>query len=114
MKLSQTLRLWMVMVGLVLLIPGAALAEPKAEADPCATIDDSDEKNLCRAFEIDKQLTPEERQNRFLHKNHSSYYCSLIKNRDKKTYCFAVVNKTQSQCGLIIDADLEKQCNSKF
>lgn len=114
MKSFQTLWLWIAVVGLAVLIPGSALAEPSKEADPCASINDNDERNLCRAFEIEKQLTDEQRKNRFLHKNHSSYYCSLITSRDKQTYCYAVVNKEESQCGLIVDADLEKQCNSKF
>ncbi|CAI2718772.1 hypothetical protein [Nitrospina watsonii] len=106
--------LWMMVGAITLAIPGVGFAAPKADADPCAAVNDMDEKNLCRAFEIEKKLTAEEKENRYKNKNHSSYYCSLIKSRDKQTYCYAVVNKERTQCGLIVDADLEKQCNTKF
>jgi len=114
MKLSNTL---IALLGLVLfsfLAPGMALADSDKKADPCADIKDADEKNICRAFEIEKTRTNDQRKNRYQNKDHSTYYCSLVKNKDKKVYCFAVISRTKSQCGNIIDADLEKQCNSKF
>ncbi len=107
----------MVLLALVLfsfLVPTVVLAGDAKEADPCAEIKDSDEKNLCRAFEIEKARTDEQRKNRYQNKDHSSYYCSLIKNKDKYLYCLAVTGRNKVQCGNIVDADLEKQCNSKF
>ncbi|CCQ91088.1 exported hypothetical protein [Nitrospina gracilis 3/211] len=114
MRMTQKLWLWMLVTALAVGVPSVALADPKAEPDPCAAVNDMDEKNLCRAFEIEKKLTAEEKKNRYQNKNHSSYYCSLIRSRDKQAYCYAVVNKEQSQCGFIVNTDLEKQCNSKF
>ncbi len=114
MKLSNTL---MALLGLVLflfLAPPAALADPANKADPCADIKDADERNLCRAFEIEKTRTNDQRKDRYQNKDHSGYYCSLIKNKDKYLYCLAVTNRDKIYCGNIIDADLEKQCNSKF
>lgn len=114
MKLSNTLS---VLLGLVLfsfLAPMTALADAAKKADPCIEVKDADEKNICRAFEIEKARTKDQKKNRYRNKDHSTYYCSLVKNKDKKVYCFAVISRTKSQCGNIIDGDLEKQCNSKF
>ncbi|MCF8721072.1 hypothetical protein [Nitrospina gracilis] len=114
MRTIRKLWLWMLIIAIAVGVPAMGFADPKADADPCAAVSDMDEKNLCRAFEIEKKLTAEQKENRYQNKNHSSYYCSLIRSRDKQAYCYAVVNKEQSQCGFIVDADLEKQCNSKF
>lgn len=101
-----------VLAGLVLWLPGMALADP-AKEPLCGGIDDLDKLNLCRAFEIDKAKTEEQKKDRYQNKNHSTYYCSLIKSRDIQTYCFAVTGNNKSQCGLIIDAKMEKDCNEK-
>ena len=47
-----------------------------------------DKRHLCLALNPIKN--PE---NRFKHKDHSTYYCTLILNRDIQAYCYAVVKK---------------------
>ena len=70
--------------------------------------------NLCRAFEIDKAKTAEQKKDRYQNKNHTMYYCSLIKDRELQKFCFAVASQTQSGCANIVDAKLEKECNAKI
>jgi hypothetical protein len=101
------------MMGLILLVPSAVLAADSKKADPCAQHKDKDQLNLCRAFEIDKAKTAEQKKNRYQNKNHTTYYCSLIKARDLQNYCFAVTTQTKSGCANLVDPKLEKQCNAK-
>jgi len=100
-------------MGLVLMVPALSQADP-SKADPCAHYQDLDQMNLCRAFEIDKAKTAEQKKNRYQNKNHSIYYCSLIKDRELQKFCFAVASQTQSGCANIVDAKLEKECNAKI
>jgi hypothetical protein len=101
------------LMSLVLLVPSAALSADSKKADPCVQHKNLDQKNLCRAFEIDKAKTAEQKKNRYRNKNHSTYYCSLIKERELQKYCFAVASQTKSQCGNLVDPKLEKKCNAK-
>ena len=115
MKKLNSLGLLGLMLGLVLMVPSAVLAaDSKKAGDPCAQHKDLDQLNLCRAFEIDKTKTAEQKKDRYKNKNHSTYYCSLIKDRELKNYCFAVATQTKSSCANIVDAKLEKKCNSKI
>ena len=102
-----------VLAGLVILLPGTTLADPAKESF-CSGIKDMDKLNWCRAFEIDKAKTEEQKKNRYQNKNHTTYYCSLIKSRDLQTYCFALAGNKKSSCGLIIDAKMEKECNENI
>ena len=113
MKKLNCLGLLGVIMGLVLLVPSAALAADSKKADPCAKHKDKDQLNLCRAFEIDKAKTAAQKKNRYQNKNHTTYYCSLIKKRDLQNYCFAVTTQTKSGCANLVDPELEKQCNAK-
>ena len=101
------------MMGLFLGVPALASADPKA-GDLCAQHKEMDQLNLCRAFEIDKAKTKEQKKNRYQNKNHSSYYCSLIKDRELQKYCFAVAAQTKSGCANLVDPKLEAECNSKI
>jgi len=114
MRKINTLGLLGLMVGLVLMVPSAVLAADSKTADPCAKHKDLDQLNLCRAFEIDKAKTAEQKKNRYQNKNHTTYYCSLIKDRELKNYCFAVATQTKSGCGNLVDPELEKKCNAKI
>lgn len=67
-----------------------------------------DRRHLCLAMNPIKN--PE---NRFKHKDHSIYYCTLILNRDIQTYCYAVVEKNSKKCDLIVSKELEKECLKK-
>ena len=67
-----------------------------------------DKRHLCLALNPIKN--PE---NRFKHKDHSTYYCTLILNRDIQAYCYAVVEKNQKKCDLIVSKELEKECLKK-
>ena len=100
-------------MGLVLMVPALSQADP-SKADPCAHHQDLDQMNLCRAFEIDKAKTAEQKKDRYQNKNHTMYYCSLIKDRELQKFCFAVASQTKSGCANIVDAKLEKECNAKI
>ena len=67
-----------------------------------------DKRHLCLALNPIKN--PE---NRFKHKDHSTYYCTLILNRDIQAYCYAVVEKNLKKCDLIVSKELEKECLKK-
>ena len=112
MKKLNSLGLLGLMLSLILLVPTVSQAAPKS-GDPCVKHKDNDKLNLCRAFEIDKAKTKEQKKNRYQNKNHSTYYCSLIKDRELQKYCFAVTTQTKSGCGNLVDPKLEKQCNAK-
>lgn len=75
----------------------------------CSDITDSDKKNLCLAKEEKKET-----KTGYKNKNHSTYYCSLIKNRDMQTFCFAIASSTKNMCNLIINDKLVKECKSSF
>ncbi len=114
MKKLNGMGLLGLMMGLVLLVPTLSQAGDSKAADPCAPIKDKDQMNLCRAFEIDKAKTAEQKKNRYQNKNHTTYYCSLIKDRELKKYCFAVASQTKSQCSNLVDPKLEKKCNANI
>jgi hypothetical protein len=113
MKKLNTLGLLGIMMGLVLMVPNAVLAADSKKGDPCERHKDMDQLNLCRAFEIDKAKTKAQKKNRYQNKNHTTYYCSLIKDREIQKYCFAVATQTKSQCANLVDPKLEKKCNAK-
>ena len=71
-------------------------------------VSEEDKRHLCLALSPIKN--PE---NRFLHKDHSNYYCTLILNRDSQAYCYAVVLGNPKQCDNIVSSDLEKECLEK-
>ena len=67
-----------------------------------------DKRHLCLALNPIKN--PE---NRFKHKDHSTFYCTQILNRDIQNYCYAVVEKNQKKCALVVSKELEKECLKK-
>ncbi len=84
---------------------------PKTSVDQkCDKVEGADAMNLCRAI----SPLDTENKNRYQNKDHSYYYCTLIKNKDKQLYCYAVVQEQNNLCGLIIDAGLEGKCNAHF
>ncbi len=64
-----------------------------------------DKRHLCLALNPIKN--PE---NRFKHKDHSTYYCTLILNRDIQAYCYAIVKKDPKKCDFIVSKELEQEC----
>ena len=64
-----------------------------------------DKRHLCLALNPIKN--PE---NRFKHKDHSTFYCTQILNRDIQNYCYAVVEKNSKKCDLIVSKELEQEC----
>ena len=89
-KMTRTLEAW----------SSAAKASGKIPAP--------DKRHLCLALNPIKN--PE---NRFKHKDHSTYYCTLILNRDIQSYCYAVVEKNPKKCSLVVSKELEKECLEK-
>jgi len=78
----------------------------------CDKITDADRKNLCRA--TSNPTHGKTGVNRFTNKDHSWYYCSLIKTRDLQNLCLAVVDSDKAKCDLIGSKKLEDECLSKF
>lgn len=77
-------------------------------ATPTGKLSKEDERNLCLA------LTPiQNPESRYRHKDHSSYYCTLILNRDSQAYCYAIVLGDPSKCNNVVSAELEKECLAK-
>ncbi len=131
MRNGMAVAVGMILLGLLAIPFGQAFADEKVSTRPieidkpptgtgdpekdnkCDQIAEPDERNLCRAFTRDEYNSEQERQNRYKNKDHSYYYCTLIKSRDKQAYCYAVVQNQKSMCGNIIDADIEKKCNEK-
>ena len=103
--------IWMAVfaVGVFLFLPTLVTAEEPKDKASCDDIKNPDERNFCLATGIKKG-----KEYGYSAKDHSSYYCSLIKSRDKQTYCNAIINKTKNSCGLIVDKKLEDECNSHF
>ena len=79
-----------------------------AAAKSSGKVSEEDKRHLCLALSPIKN--PE---NRFLHKDHSNYYCTLILNRDSQSYCYAVVTGDPKKCNNIVSSDLEKECLEK-
>ena len=67
-----------------------------------------DKRHLCLALNPIKN--PE---NRFKHKDDSTFYCTQILNRDIQNYCYAVVEKNSKKCDLIVSKELEKESLKK-
>ena len=67
-----------------------------------------DQRNFCLALHPIKDPV-----NRFKHKDHSNFYCSLVLNRDMQNYCYAVVIGDPKRCDLIVSKEVEKECLEK-
>jgi hypothetical protein len=85
-------------------------AAPK-ETD-CQEEKDSDRRNLCLAKINDRAEGNPLDKDRYRNKDHSSYYCTLIRSRDLQNYCYAVIEKNSKKCELLGNAELEKQCKA--
>ena len=107
MKKSKLALAFFIAAGLFLLTPGLSFSEEPAAKGPCDGIEDSDDRHLCLAT-----TKPEDKEYGYSNKNHSQYYCSLVKSRDKQKYCYGVTQKTKSMCDLIVDKKLEEKCNA--
>ena len=90
------------------IVPTFVSAGPASQTE-CNKIQDSDDKNLCLSMSKD-----EDKAYGYTNKDHSHYYCTLIKNRDKQHFCYALANSNQNMCGLIIAKKLEDECNTHF
>ena len=82
--------------------------EAWSSAKASGKIPGPDKRHLCLALNPIKN--PE---NRFKHKDHSTFYCTQILNRDIQNYCYAVVEKNSKKCDLIVSKELEKECLKK-
>ena len=92
-----------------LIHPALAPAEEQNAKSPCEDIADQDDRHICLATE-----KTEGQDIGYSNKNHSTYYCSLVKSRDKQNYCYAITNKASSMCGSIVDKKLEDKCKASF
>ncbi len=109
MKNSKLALAFILAAGIFLFYPGLSLAEEPQAKNPCDAITDLDDRNLCLAT-----TKTEGKEFGYSNKDHSSYYCSLVKKRDKQNYCYAVTKKTKSMCDSIVDKKLEEKCNANF
>lgn len=78
----------------------------------CEKISDGDRKNICRA--TSNPTHGKKDVNRFTNKDHSWYYCSLVKGRDLQNLCIALVDSDKAKCDLIGNQDIAKECLSKL
>jgi hypothetical protein len=92
----------------IFLIPSFSDAEPAKQSE-CMKMKNSDDKNLCLSKSKD-----EDKAYGYTNKDHSHYYCTLIRNRDKQNFCYALANTNPNMCALIVDKKLEDQCNAHF
>jgi hypothetical protein len=92
----------------IFLIPSFSSATPAKTSD-CTKMADADDKNLCLSKSKD-----EDKAYGYTNKDHSHYYCTLIKNRDKQNFCYALANTNLNMCGLIVEKKLEDECNAHF
>ena len=107
MKKSKLALVFFIAAGLFLLNPCLSFSEEPAAKGPCDGIADLDDRHLCLAT-----IKVEGKEYGYSNKNHSSYYCSLVTNRDKQKYCYGVTQKTKTMCDLIVDKKLEEKCNA--
>jgi len=77
----------------------------------CDKISDTDRKNICRATSNPNHGKKD--VNRFTNKDHSWYYCSLVKGRDLQNFCLALVDSNKAKCDLIGNQEIAKECLSK-
>lgn len=105
-------------IGLAMLLSAIFLVQPVLAEDPPATdpacnkISDADRKNLCLA--TSNPTHGKKDVNRFTNKDHSWYYCSLVRSRDLQNLCLAVVDSKKEKCDLIGKKEIEEECRSKF
>jgi len=106
------------MMGLVLCL-STLFAVPQVWAEgetmlypECDKISDTDRKNICRATSNPNHGKKD--VNRFTNKDHSWYYCSLVKGRDLQNLCLAWVDSKKAKCDLIGNQDIARECLSKF
>lgn len=78
----------------------------------CDKISDTDRKNICRA--TSNPTHGKKDVNRFTTKDHSWYYCSLVKGRDLQNLCLAWVDSSEAKCDLIGNQEIAKECLTKF
>ena len=98
----------MVLAGFLVSLPVSGLAE-EPKGSECDAIENGDQRNLCLAQAVEKN-----KKFGYKNKDHSAYYCSLIRSRDLQNFCFAISRSNQKMCDLIVDKKTEKDCNSNF
>ena len=116
MRLFKGEWLVVILVSVFFLIPVVAKAQYPAlpgKETKCDEIKKSDRRNLCLAFPQQGEVDPSVSFG-YKRKDHSNYYCSLIRNRDLQNLCWAVVGPNKSKCDLIVDKKLEEECLAQF
>ncbi|NIQ03391.1 MAG: hypothetical protein GWM98_25940 [Nitrospinaceae bacterium] len=108
MRFSKAMVWAGVLAGWLALAPVTGWADVPQESD-CKNKNSLDERNFCLAMINDHG----EAKNRYKNKDHSSYYCSLIRDRDKQNLCQAIIDSDSNRCALIGDKNMEKECRSK-
>jgi len=76
----------------------------------CDEVKDSDRRNICLSQINDRGEGNSRDKNRYQNKDHSSYYCTLVKKRDYKNMCHAILEQNKAKCDLIGDRAIEKEC----
>ena len=97
------------LIALFVLYPIHVKADPPSASTECASVTDTDRSYLCQVKTFDKN-----KKYGYENKDHRNYYCSLIKDKDLQTYCYALAGNKASSCDLIINPDIEKECRASF
>ena len=107
--------LFAVVMGISLGHPGWVKAQYPAlpgKQTKCDEVKDADRRNLCLAVpkgDVDPTVSFG-----YKRKDHTNYYCTLIRSRDLQNLCWAVVGPNKSRCDLIGDKKLEEECMAQF
>lgn len=112
MKVASKLFPFALFICFVILFPVLTKADPAQNpqaAGACADVTDPDRKNLCLVKSADK-----DKKFGYENKDHRNYYCSLVKDRDLQTMCYAIVSGKMGSCDLIVNPDVEKECKASF
>ena len=108
---STGCKLMFFLLAIMIANPGSFVFAAPKETD-CNSEKNSDRRNLCLAKINDRAEGNPLEKNRYRNKDHSAYYCTLIRSRDMQNYCYAVIENNSKKCELLVSVELEKECKA--
>ncbi len=111
MKNSTGCKLIFFFLAIMIATPTSFVFAAPKETD-CQKEKNSDRRNLCLAKINDRAEGNPLEKDRYRNKDHSAYYCTLIRSRDMQNYCYAVIENNSKKCELLGSAELEKECKA--
>ena len=108
---STVLKLMFILVAIMITSSASFVYAAPKETD-CKNEKESDRRNLCLAKINDRAEGNPLEKNRYRNKDHSAYYCTLIRSRDLQNYCYAVIERNSKKCELLSSVALESECKA--